>query len=82
MLINRVMLPERWKRPENNVPGKVVQSMSPEQREALSSLTSDQLSNIRVEEYWTTSPDYEAKLEALELEKKMGIQPPPRKKYE
>jgi hypothetical protein len=64
-------------------PGKVVERMSDEDRKALSQLTSDQINtNLRVEDYWMTGTDYEIKCQALKFEKELGIQPPPRKKYE
>lgn len=83
-LINRVMFTGLWKRPERSAPGKVVESMSLEQREALSKLKSDDIApdKLRVKDYWMMGPDYEKKVSALDFEKNMGIKPPPRKKYE
>lgn len=66
------------------MPGKMVESLSPELREALSQLKSDDLApnKLRVEEYWMMGPAYEKKVSDLDFEKNLGIQPPPRKKYE
>jgi hypothetical protein len=81
-LISRVLISDRWRR--NKEPGKVVESMPVEQREALSQLKSDDISpdKLRAEDYYMMGDDYENKLKMLEFEKKLGIQPPPRKKYE
>lgn len=65
-------------------PGKVVESLSAEDRETLSNLKSDDISpeKARVEEYYMMGQDWEDKRKLLEYEEKMGFKPPPRKKYE
>lgn len=65
-------------------PGKVVESLSDEDRKILSELKSDDLSpeKARVEDYYMMGQDWEDKRKLLEYEEKMGFQPPPRKKYE
>jgi hypothetical protein len=83
-LISSILLLDRWKRPENKAPGRVVESMPPEIREGLSNLKSDEIGGdkVRVEDYYTMGDDWETRQKLLEIEKKMGIQPPPRKKYD
>jgi hypothetical protein len=66
----------------NPKPGDVVKNMAKEIREELVNLKSDDIANVRVEDWWMTSSEYEAKYCQLEFEKKMGVLPPPRKKYE
>lgn len=80
-LIAQLIFTDRWR---NKGPGKVVESMSSEDREALSHLKSEDISpeKARVEDYWMMGSDWEDKQKLLEHEKKMGIEPPPRKKYE
>jgi hypothetical protein len=79
-LLDRIMLADRWR---NKGPGKVVENATDEERVALSNLTSEEVGKqLRVEEYWMIGSDHEAKSKMLELEKKLGIQPPPRKKYD
>lgn len=84
-LLARITLLDRWR---NKGPGKVVESMPPEVREALTNLKSDELTvdQIRPKDYEMMGPDYyttdpHSKLQLLEFEKKLGVQPPPRKKY-
>jgi len=82
-LFGGIFLLDKWRRPENRKPGKVVESMSPEIREALSNLKSDEIGpNLRVEDYNMMGDDYERKHEMLEFDKKLGFKPPPRKKYD
>lgn len=80
-LIARIIFSDRWR---NKGPGKVVESMPAEDREALSQLKSDDIApeKARVEDYWMMGQDWEDKRKLLEYEEKMGIKPPPRKKYE
>lgn len=88
-LINRIVFMDRWKREPNNKPGKVVESMSDEAREALSQLKSEDVSvdKVREPEAWfMMGPDshvvnYASRDKILEIEKSLGVKPPPRKKY-
>lgn len=82
-LISSIALLDRWKRPENKAPGRVVESMPPEIREGLFNLKSDDLGSdkVRAEDYYTMGDEWEARQELLKYEKKLGIQSPPRKKY-
>lgn len=65
-------------------PGKVIESLSTEDREILSQLKSDDLSadKARVEDYYMMGDNWETKRKLLEYEEKLGFKPPPRKKYE
>lgn len=85
-LLDRITLLDRWR---TKGPGKVVESMSAEERVALSNLKSGEIAPDKImdakayhmmgPEYYSTDPN--TKLKLLELEKQLGIQPPPRKKY-
>jgi len=84
-LLDRITLLDRWR---NKGPGKVVESMSPEVREALSNLKSEEVAvdKIRPVDYEMMGLNYHStdphnKLKLLEFEKQIGIQLPPRKKY-
>ena len=84
ILLERITWGDRYRRQEKyKAPGKVVEGMSPEHREALSQLKSDDLApdKVRVEEYWMKGPVYDKQVKILEFEKSLGIEPPPRKKY-
>ena len=80
-LVEYLLFRDRFR---NKGPGKVVESLSQEDREILSQLKSDDISpeKARVEVYHMMGDDWEDKRKLLEYEEKMGIQPPPRKKYE
>jgi len=78
-LLSRVLISYPWMK---KGPGKVVESMPSEYREALSQLTSNDLNKLRVEDYYMMDEVYDNKIKLLELDKKLGIQAPPRKKYD
>lgn len=85
-LIGRITLLDKWR---NKGPGKVVESMPPEAREALSNLKSEELAvdQVHPKDWEMMGPDYHStdphgRLQLLEYEKKLGIKPPPRKKYD
>ena len=81
-LIGRFMLSDQARRWKDKGPGKVVESLSPEMREALTQLKSDDINpKLRVEDYWMMGEEYQKKLDVLDLEKNLGVQLPPRKKY-
>jgi hypothetical protein len=75
-LLGSIFLLDFWKRPGNNVPGKVVERASPEVREALSQLKSDELGpGNRIEEWHKGDDDYyknqEFKKDRLAFDKKI-----------
>lgn len=81
-LVDRLIVNLKGTNARNPKPGDLIKGMSAEKREELSQLKSDDIAHVRVDESWMMSAEYENKLKALEFEKKMGIQPPSRKKYE
>lgn len=79
-LLDRIIFTDRWRK---KGPGKVVESMPDEAREALSQLKSSDISGdkVRVEDYDMVGKNWEGSQKLLEFERKLGIKPPARKKY-
>jgi len=81
-IIDRIpFMKEMWKRSYG--PGRIIEKYSAEVREELSQLKSDDIANVRAADHCDLASDeYNDKQRLMEYEKNLGIQPPPRKKYE
>jgi hypothetical protein len=81
-LFNRFISFDGIRRWRDLGPGEIIKTSSPEIREALSKLKSEDIApdKIRNEDCWW-GDDYQNRQLVLDFEKKLGIQPPLRKKY-